>query len=100
MAPGIEADDDIETRQRQLDGVDVAETKLRKMVEPAVVRPGLGPRMANGGDVHAKHVASELARQIARGPTGAAADVEHRRPGVMPARRAKAAISSSVSRHS
>jgi hypothetical protein len=51
------------------------------MVEPAVARPGLGLRMADGGDVHAEHAALELARQIARGPTGATPDVEHRLPG-------------------
>ena len=81
VTPGVEADDDVEGRRWQLDGMGVTETEPHDIIEPDRVGPGLGLRMTDGRDVHPEHMASELAREIARRPTRAAADVQDRGPG-------------------
>ena len=53
MTLGIQANGEIERGCRELEGVDVPMAKLHQMTEPTLVRPRLGLRMADDGDVHA-----------------------------------------------
>jgi hypothetical protein len=79
VTPGIEADDDIERGYRELEPVNVAVAKLHQIAEPVFVRPRLGLRVTDDGDVHAQHSTAEVSCQVARRAAGAAPDVENGR---------------------
>src|SRR5712692_8003767 len=79
VTPGIQANREIERGGWELEGMDVPMAKLHQMAEPTLVRPRLGLRMADDGDVHAQHPTAEVSRQVARRAAGAAPDVEHGR---------------------
>ena len=84
VAPGVVGDYNVERVGWQIDVLNVAQAKLHPVVEAGFLRLRHGAFVADGGDVHAEHLAVELLGEKARRAARAAAHVQNRRSGADP----------------
>jgi hypothetical protein len=80
VAPGIQAENDVEGGRRQGDSVYVAAAKLHQVIEACLTRAGLGLCMAHGGNIDPQYMTAQELRQIARRATRPTPHIEHPRP--------------------